>query len=265
MKKYITTEKFRGWLTAKEGFLLGGVKKHLSTLFNSLEDASNWVEQAVDTNEKAGRKVSSYGVESIHLKRLKKNPSKYKHKRLASPKKFAKKSFRTIKNGKKKINRKIKKNPIVTEKFALLGIAPGGSEYFYYTGKAGEGWISKKLSDAFLYDTRESAIRKTIVFNKTTPVHSLNFVATPVHNIRAKNNPKIKTKKETLYFIHAKSKKGMGLNNGLYNSDRNSLTTEFSEATHYHNKKLANDKVSELKNQFRNWNWTVKPTTFFEG
>lgn len=71
-------------------------------------------------------------------------------------------------------------------------------------------------------------------------------------------NPKVK--KETLFFIYAK-RGGMA---GLFNRERNSLTTDKADATHYHNKESAKAAVESLRKSFPKWKWSVKPITFFE-
>ena len=45
----------------------------------------------------------------------------------------------------------------------------------YYTGRAGDGWVSSVETEAFVYDTREGAAHRAENFNLMTPVHGLNF------------------------------------------------------------------------------------------
>ncbi len=63
----------------------------------------------------------------------------------------------------------------VTEKVVVGGLDNSGNEFFY-TGKAGEGWISVNSGDAFEFSTLEAARRKAKAFNLMTPVHCLRFV-----------------------------------------------------------------------------------------
>ncbi len=48
-------------------------------------------------------------------------------------------------------------------------------QVFFYTGKAGEGWISPAIADAFLYKGRPT--RKAMMFNVNEPLHHLWFIA----------------------------------------------------------------------------------------
>lgn len=41
-----------------------------------------------------------------------------------------------------------------------------GQEPVYYTGRAGEGFVSNALSDAFVYEMKKGAERKAAVFNQ---------------------------------------------------------------------------------------------------
>lgn len=56
--------------------------------------------------------------------------------------------------------------------FVLL--ASNGS---FYNGKAGNGWLSANVSEAFDYSTREAAERKAEMFNRATCLHGLTFTA----------------------------------------------------------------------------------------
>lgn len=51
--------------------------------------------------------------------------------------------------------------------YVLRGLDPDGQEHFY-TGKAGEGYVSKNINDAFPYQTIEGARRKAGVLNSTS-------------------------------------------------------------------------------------------------
>ncbi len=48
--------------------------------------------------------------------------------------------------------------------YILRGLDQSGKEFFY-TGKAGDAWVSQNKTDAFSY-SREGAIRKALTFNK---------------------------------------------------------------------------------------------------
>ncbi len=45
----------------------------------------------------------------------------------------------------------------------------------YYTGRAGPGWVSNSLADAFQFTTLDLAAMKCIQFNKNTVLHGLTF------------------------------------------------------------------------------------------
>ena len=61
--------------------------------------------------------------------------------------------------------------------FFVRGVTADGVEV-YYTGRAGDGWVSADGNMAFRYDSREAAQRKALAFNRMTAVHGLRFVAT---------------------------------------------------------------------------------------
>ena len=46
----------------------------------------------------------------------------------------------------------------------------------YYTGKAGQGWTSPLVRDAFRYETMDGARRKASLFNAMTPVHGFHAI-----------------------------------------------------------------------------------------
>lgn len=69
-----------------------------------------------------------------------------------------------------------------------------------------------------------------------------------------------KNPKETIYFILGKK----GIQSGLYNEDRNSLTDQKEDATHFHDKISANIVKRNLELQFNGWKWRVVPITFFQ-
>ncbi len=45
----------------------------------------------------------------------------------------------------------------------------------YYTGRAGDGWVSDKQSEAFIYSSRGAAERKAFSHNQYTRLHGLTF------------------------------------------------------------------------------------------
>ena len=46
---------------------------------------------------------------------------------------------------------------------------------FFWTGKAGEAWVSPKAADAFVAPSLEFADRKAASFNRFTILHGLKF------------------------------------------------------------------------------------------
>ena len=60
-------------------------------------------------------------------------------------------------------------------KFTLRAIDIDGNEFFY-TGKAGQEWVSPKLSEAFAGYSKEGAERKAALFNRMTGIHGLRFI-----------------------------------------------------------------------------------------
>src|SRR6516162_2493201 len=57
----------------------------------------------------------------------------------------------------------------------LRGLNSDGDEFFY-TGKAGDGWVSEDRSKAFGYWTEERARGRAMTFNQFCPVHGFWFV-----------------------------------------------------------------------------------------
>lgn len=45
----------------------------------------------------------------------------------------------------------------------------------YYTGRAGDGWVSDKQSEAFTYSVMGAALTKAASFNRNTRLHGLTF------------------------------------------------------------------------------------------
>lgn len=63
--------------------------------------------------------------------------------------------------------------------YYLRALDKDGKEFFY-TGKAGAGWVVSHDTDraeAFRYQTKEAAQRKAATFNRMTEIHGLRFIA----------------------------------------------------------------------------------------
>lgn len=60
--------------------------------------------------------------------------------------------------------------------YYLRAIDAYGNESFY-NGKAGPQWLTKNRGEAFLYQTKEAAQRKAIMFNRAIELHGLRFIA----------------------------------------------------------------------------------------
>lgn len=54
--------------------------------------------------------------------------------------------------------------------------ADQGNKPFYYTGRAGEGWVSEDASEAW-EDSEANQMRKAEHFNRYTGIHGLTFFA----------------------------------------------------------------------------------------
>jgi hypothetical protein len=65
---------------------------------------------------------------------------------------------------------------IAHQEYILRGLNANGGEFFY-TGKAGSGWVSKDKKEAFGYWTEQMARGKAMSFNQFCPLHGLWFVA----------------------------------------------------------------------------------------
>lgn len=48
---------YQGVAVAESGVLLGGVKVHKSSPFDSKRDAEKWLDVVIETNKEAGRKI----------------------------------------------------------------------------------------------------------------------------------------------------------------------------------------------------------------
>jgi hypothetical protein len=62
------------------------------------------------------------------------------------------------------------------EAYYLRAIDRDGRESFY-NGKAGPSWTSPNRNESFLYQTKEAAQRKAVMFNRMTEIHGLRFIA----------------------------------------------------------------------------------------
>lgn len=62
--------------------------------------------------------------------------------------------------------------------YILRGLDAEGREFFY-TGKAGAGWVSSIRSESFGYVSQHVAREKAKVFNGCTELHGLRFIAVP--------------------------------------------------------------------------------------
>ena len=60
--------------------------------------------------------------------------------------------------------------------YILRGLNANGDEFFY-TGRAGSGWVSKDRKEAFGYWTEQMARGKAMSFNQFCPLHGFWFVA----------------------------------------------------------------------------------------
>jgi hypothetical protein len=60
--------------------------------------------------------------------------------------------------------------------FILRALNANGAEFFY-TGRAGDGWVSKDAAEAFTYSLLEGAENAAKRHNKFTELHGLRFTA----------------------------------------------------------------------------------------
>lgn len=56
------------YLRASTGVLIGGVKYHISTRFETQEQAQDWLDVIYASNKLAGRNIGEHGVKSIRVK-----------------------------------------------------------------------------------------------------------------------------------------------------------------------------------------------------
>jgi len=66
-------------------------------------------------------------------------------------------------------------NPLEAVMTALYLCARQSDVELYYTGRAGEGWVSPDASEAFTFNSWEHASGRAAAFNKYQPVHGLTF------------------------------------------------------------------------------------------
>jgi len=64
----------------------------------------------------------------------------------------------------------------VAARYILRGLSELGREWFY-TGRAGEKWVSDNRDAAFQYECKATAQHKALMFNRTTDLHGLRFIA----------------------------------------------------------------------------------------
>ena len=60
--------------------------------------------------------------------------------------------------------------------YIVRGLTADGSEKFY-TGRAGDAWVSPNRGESFGYVSQEIARNKALQFNRYTQLHGLRFVA----------------------------------------------------------------------------------------
>lgn len=60
--------------------------------------------------------------------------------------------------------------------FIVRGLSTDGGEVFY-TGRAGNGWVSNDRNEAFVYTSQDEARRKALNFNRMEPLHGFRFIA----------------------------------------------------------------------------------------
>ena len=62
--------------------------------------------------------------------------------------------------------------------YLIRGLNHDGSQVFWYTGKAGKGWVSPSKADAFPYSDKWAAEQKAKLFNEREQLTGLGFHAT---------------------------------------------------------------------------------------
>lgn len=80
-------------------------------------------------------------------------------------------------------------NPSARSLFVVRGIPSGGGQAWYYTGRAGSGWVSQSLADAFKYTDWQATLRKAQLFNSRTALTGLTFEAQVLPQSARSPNP----------------------------------------------------------------------------
>ena len=62
------------------------------------------------------------------------------------------------------------------DQYMVRGLTELGKEMFY-TGKAGDKWVTTDKAQAFTYHSVDEARMKARMFNRTTELHGLRFIA----------------------------------------------------------------------------------------
>lgn len=62
--------------------------------------------------------------------------------------------------------------------YLIRGLRADGAEV-WYTGRAGDGWVSGDKREAFACLTLEGARARALNFNRMTALHGVRFVAVP--------------------------------------------------------------------------------------
>jgi hypothetical protein len=62
-------------------------------------------------------------------------------------------------------------------KMAPIKALDSNGNVFWWTGKAGQAWVSPNQSDAFLGLNIEGARAKALQFNRMSEIHGLRFIA----------------------------------------------------------------------------------------
>lgn len=63
----------------------------------------------------------------------------------------------------------------MTDRTYILEATNAKGEFVYYNGRAGEGWVSSEIREAFPYHSIDVASDKARLFNRGTPLHGLTF------------------------------------------------------------------------------------------
>ncbi len=72
-------------------------------------------------------------------------------------------------------------------KHILVGRKSDGSTV-YYTGRAGQAFVSSQLADVFTYDSLEQARRRALNLNQMTAIHGIRFIV-PCGDLGASSTP----------------------------------------------------------------------------